>query len=107
MIVTKVIAQAVRVHGGPGGGGGASSASLMEKYFSQVSAIFYQQYSISNIISNILSAIFFQQYSITNILSSFPVYFLPLILNTLPSDVVTSVMQLIMIYKLMRMNCNL
>ena len=43
MIVTKIIiAQAVRVHGGPGGEGGASSASLMEKYFSQVSQIFYQ-----------------------------------------------------------------
>ena len=42
MIVTKILAQAVRVHGGPGGGGGASSASLMEKYFNQVETIFYQ-----------------------------------------------------------------
>ena len=79
MIVTKIIAQAVRVHGGPGGEGGASSASLMEKYFSQVSS---------------------------NILSTFPVYFLALILKTPPSDVVT-LMQLIMIYKLMRINCKL
>ena len=72
MIVTKVIAQAVRVHGGPGGEGGASSASLMEKYFSQVSPIFYHLF----------------------------LFFLAFLLKTLSSDVV-SLMQFIMIYKLM------